>query len=162
MSRSNTLLHEEHNFLIRALQHTATDPIRDHPNTILHTLQAEILLSYYLLRIGRFLEAKTHAGAAVNLALGSGLHRIRSSNMYPPSTIGLSSDTPTSLRPPSSTIEEGERINGFWAMLSLHKFISVALEIPSNVCGALEAPGLQIDTPWPLDNPSYTQVSFPL
>lgn len=146
--------------MIRALQHAATDPLGAHPSNVLHTLQAEILLSYYLLRIGRFLEAKTHAGAAVSLALGCGLQRIRSSNMYPPSTIGLSSDTPISLHPALDNIEEGERINGFWAVFTLHKFISVALEIPSSVCGTLEAPGMQIDTPWPLDSLGYAEVRF--
>jgi hypothetical protein len=158
LSHSEPLLAQEYTFMTRALQHAATDLLGAHPNNILHTLQAEILLSYYLFRIGRFLEAKTHAAAAVSLALGCGLQRIRSANLYPPSTIGLSAETPISLHPASDNVDEGERINGFWAVFMLHKFISVALELPSSVCGTLEAPGMQIDTPWPLDNLSYAEV----
>lgn len=144
----------------RALQHTATDLLGAHPDAVLHTLQAEILLSYYLFRTGRFLEAKCHTGTAVSLALAAGLHKIRSSNLYPPSTIGLSSDTPISLHPPQDSIEEGERINGFWSVFMLHKFITIALEPPTSVCGTLEAPGMQIDTPWPLDVLDYSEVRF--
>ena len=149
---------QEYTFLTRALQHTATDLVGAHPNSVLHTLQAEVLLAYYLFRIGRFVEAKCHTAAAVSLAIGCGLHRIRSSNLFAPSAIGLSSETPISLHPPQDSIEEGERINGFWAIFMLHKYISIALEPPSSVCGTLEAPGMQIDTPWPLDIASYSEV----
>ena len=144
--------------MTRALQHTATDLLGTHPNCILHTLQAEVLLAYYLFRTGRFVEAKSHTAAAVALAIGSGFHRIRSSSLFAASAIGLSSDTPISLHPPKDSIEEGERINGFWTVFMLHKYITVALESPSSVCGALEAPGTQLDTPWPLDISSYVEV----
>lgn len=144
--------------MTRTLQHTATDLLGTHPKSILHTLQAEVLLAYYFFRIGRFVEAKCHTAAAVSLALGSGFHRIRSSSLFAASVIGLSSDTPISLRPPHDNIEEGERINGFWTVFMLHKYITVALEPPSSVCGALEAPGTQLDTPWPLDMNSYSEV----
>lgn len=143
--------------MTRALQHAATDPLGAHPDVVLHSLQAEVLLSYYLLRIGRFIEAKCHTATAVSLALGAGFHKIRCANIYAPSTIGLSSDTPISLHPPRDSMEEGERINGFWTVLMLHKYISIALEPPMSVCGTLEAPGTQIDTPWPLDIPSYSE-----
>jgi hypothetical protein len=144
--------------MTRALQHTATDLLGSHPNSILHTLQAEVLLAYYFFRTGRFVEAKCHTAAAVSLAIGSGFHRIRSSSLYAASAIGLSSDTPISLHPPKDSIEEGERINGFWTVFMLHKYITVALEPPSSVCGALEAPGTLLDTPWPLDISSYSEV----
>lgn len=158
LSQSEPLLAYEYIFLTRALQHTATDMLGTHPNKVLHTLQAEILLACYFLRTGRLLEAKVRTGAAVSLALGCGLHKIRSSNLTAPSTIGIVSDAPMSLQPPLDNVEEGERINGFWSVFMLHKLISVALEPPSNVCGALEAPGMQIDTPWPLDMESYKEV----
>ncbi|KAF8069008.1 hypothetical protein FPV67DRAFT_1652372 [Lyophyllum atratum] len=157
LSHSEPLLLQEHSFMTRALQHAATDPLGAHPDVVLHTLQAEVLLSYYLLRIGRFLEAKCHTATAVSLASGAGLHKIRSANIYAPSTIGLSSDTPISLHPPRDDIEEGERINGFWTVLMLHKYVSIALEPPMSVCGTLEAPGIQIDTPWPLDITNYSE-----
>ncbi|KAG5646377.1 hypothetical protein DXG03_003700 [Asterophora parasitica] len=157
LSHSEPLLLEEHSFMTRALQHAATDPIGAHPDAVLHTLQAEVLLAYYLLRVGRFLEAKCHAANAVSLALGAGLHKIRCTNPHVPTAICLSSDIPISLHPPQDDIEEGERINGFWAVLMLHKYITIALEPPMSVCGTLEAPGIQIDTPWPLDIPGYAE-----
>jgi hypothetical protein len=158
LSHSEPLLAQEYTFMTRALQHTATDPLGTHPNNILHTLQAEVLIAYYLFRIGRFVEAKSHTAAAVSLAIGSGFHRIRSSNLFAAPALGLSSDTPISLHPPQDSIEEGERINGFWTVFMLHKYITVALEPPSSVCGALEAPGMQLDTPWPLDMSEYSEV----
>lgn len=161
LSHSEPLLAQEHTFMTRTLQHTATDLLGTHPKSILHTLQAEVLLAYYFFRIGRFVEAKCHTAAAVSLALGSGFHRIRSSSLFAASVIGLSSDTPISLRPPHDNIEEGERINGFWTVFMLHKYITVALEPPSSVCGALEAPGTQLDTPWPLDMNSYSEGPLP-
>ncbi|KAG5732328.1 hypothetical protein E4T56_gene11563 [Termitomyces sp. T112] len=150
LSQSEALLQQEPSFISRALHHSVTDMFGSHPDVILHTLQAEILLSYYLLRVGRFIEAKCHTATAVSLALGAGLHRMRS--IHPIlSIIGLSFDTPVSVPLPRDTIEEGERINGFWAVLVLHKYITVALEPPMSVCGTLEAPGTQVDAPWPLD-----------
>ncbi|KAG6915630.1 hypothetical protein DXG01_010669 [Tephrocybe rancida] len=157
LSRSEALLQQEQTFTNRALQHAVTDAFGGHPDVILHTLQAEVLLSYYLLRVGRFIEAKCHTATAVTLDLGAGLHKIRSTNLNVVTTIGLSSDTPISLAQPRNIIEEGERINGFWAVLVLHKYITIPLEPPMSVCGILEAPGIQVDTPWPLDITNYSE-----
>lgn len=160
-SQPETLQGQESALLTRALQHVATDLIGTHPNKVIHTLQAEILLSYYFFRTGLLLEAKHRAAAAVSLALGSGLHKIRSSNFMIPSTIGIGPhDQAYGLAPPSDSLQEAERINGFWAALMLHKFLTVALEPPANVCGALEAPGMQIDTPWPVDIDKFEEVFF--
>ncbi|KAG6830373.1 hypothetical protein H0H92_001010 [Tricholoma furcatifolium] len=156
-SQSEALLQEEHAFLVRALQRAATDTLGSHPDAILHTLQAEVLLSYYLLRSGRFIEAKCHAATAVSLALGAGLHKTRSSNLVAAATLGLSTEIPTTLPPPRDSVAEGERINGFWAVLSLHKYIMIALEHPLSICGTLEALGIQVDTPWPLDTVNYAE-----
>ncbi|KAG6865632.1 hypothetical protein C0991_000801 [Blastosporella zonata] len=158
LSQSEALLQQEQTFMTRALQHAATDAFGGHPDVIMHTLQAEVLLAYYLLRIGRFIEAKCHTATAVSLALGAGLHKTRTSNLNAPMTLGLSSDTAISLAPPQDSIEEGERINGFWAVLVLHKYITIALEPPVSVCGTLEAPGIQVDTPWPSDMSNYSNV----
>lgn len=132
-----------------------------HPNKVVHTLQAEILLAYYFLRTGALLEAKCRTGAAVSIALGSGLHKIRSTSFNVSSTIGILHDQPQGLYPPTDILQEAERINGFWAVLMLHKFITVALEAPSQVCGALEAPGMQIDSPWPIDMDNYEDGVLP-
>ena len=151
---------QETPLLTRAVQYVATDLLGSHPNKIIHTLQAEVLLAYYFLRTGMLLEAKHRTGAAVSLALGAGLHKIRSSNIATPSTIGIVQDQPYPLPPAKDSLQEAERINGFWAVLTLHKFITVALESPAHVCGALEAPGMQIDTPWPVDMSHVKEVRF--
>lgn len=151
---------DESALLIRALHHVVTDTLGTHPKRILHTLQAEVLLAAYFFRTGRFLEAKSRLGSAVSLVLSSQMHRLRSSH-YPPFTlIGISNDMPVFPQSPQSITEEGEQINGFWAAFTLHKLISFALEPPGGVCGALEAPGLQIDTPWPFDSHDYRNVSY--
>jgi len=150
---------QESPLLVKALQNVSTDLLGTHPNKVIQTLQAHVLLAYYFLRIASFLEAKVHTGAAVSLALGAGLHKIRSTNMAAPSTIAIIQDQPYALPPPQDNLQEAERINGFWSVLMLHKFITVALEAPAHVCGALEAPGMQIDTPWPIDMDQYEEAS---
>ncbi|KAF8159477.1 hypothetical protein B0H34DRAFT_405912 [Crassisporium funariophilum] len=156
-SQPETMHGQEIPLLARAVQHVATDLLGSHPNKVLHTLQAEILLAYYFLRTGSLLEAKCRTGTAISLALGSGFHKIRSANVTAPSTIALLHDQPFALPPPQDSMQEVERINGFWTVLMLHKFISVALESPAHVCGALEAPGMQIDTPWPIEMSHYKE-----
>ncbi|KAJ6476170.1 hypothetical protein C8R45DRAFT_1009047 [Mycena sanguinolenta] len=127
--------------------------------SFLDTIQTEVLLSHYFFRTGRFLEARAHTGTATALVLGAGLHQIRSLNHpnVPVMEILEESDQDIHLRPPVDAIEEGERINGFWAVFMLHKNLAVALEHPSRVCGVFEAGGMQIDTPWPLEMIDYEQ-----
>ncbi|PPQ67854.1 hypothetical protein CVT25_010293 [Psilocybe cyanescens] len=161
-SQPEALQGQESALLTRAVQYVATDLMSTHPNKVIHTLQAEVLLAYYFFRTGSLLEAKCRTGTAISLALGSGLHKIRSANFMVPSTIGIGSHDQAYFLPhPSDTLQEAERINGFWAVLVLHKFITVALEVPAHVCGALEAPGMQIDTPWPIDIDQFEEGIIP-
>ncbi|KAJ6542935.1 hypothetical protein B0H19DRAFT_905017, partial [Mycena capillaripes] len=112
-------------------------------NTILHTMQAEVLLSYYFLRNTRFLEGKYHLSAAVALVISSGLHRIRSAESEFVQT------TLRKLPPPLDATEEAERINAFWTVLTLNNCWTTADGSPSNI--SYTAPDARIDTPWPLD-----------
>lgn len=155
LSRSDALLLQEHAFLTRAVQHVATDMIGSHPNRVVHTLQAHILLAYYFFITGRYLEAKCQSSSAVSLALGSGLHKLRSANVTALPALGVFNEHTIRLEPHRSDIEEGERINAFWAALTLHKIITVALD-PITICGAMEAP-INVDVPWPLDMEQYAQ-----
>lgn len=122
-------------------------------------MQAEVLIAYYFFRTGRCLEAKYHASGAATIALACGLHTLRSSNQTSPSPISVAPNQISSLPQPRDTVEEGERINGFWTVFMLCKNLAVAVEAPENVCGIFEAPGVPIDTPWPLDMESYKEVS---
>ncbi|KAF8142202.1 hypothetical protein K438DRAFT_1878645 [Mycena galopus ATCC 62051] len=144
----------EHYFKRKALQAVVAELT---PESFLHTVQTEVLLSHFFFRTGRFLEARAHTATAAALALGGGLHQIRSLNHPdgPVMEITEDDDQEIHLRPSADAIEEGERINGFWAVFMLQKNLSVALEPPSRVCGVFEAGGLQIDTPWPLEMADY-------
>jgi hypothetical protein len=154
----------EGKFKYRALHCAATDllPSHPHPQSFLHTLQAEVLISYYFFRTGHFLEARAHTATAVALALGGGLHQIRSLHNpdVPLIEITREHENGLQLRAPADAIEEGERINAFWAVFMLQKSLAVALEPPSRICGVLEAGGMQIDTPWPLELDEYKKGSL--
>ncbi|KAJ6593229.1 hypothetical protein B0H19DRAFT_1010606 [Mycena capillaripes] len=151
-SDSQRELHYKH----RALQSAAAELT---PRSFLHTIQVEVLLSHYFFRTGHFLEARAHTATAVALALGGGLHQIRSLNQPDAPVIEITEDNDQAihLRAPADALEEGERINGFWAVFMLQKNLSVALEPAARVCGVFEAGGMQIDTPWPLEIEDYKQ-----
>ncbi|KAF8624196.1 hypothetical protein AX17_007185 [Amanita inopinata Kibby_2008] len=151
------LPHQERTHLHRALQHISTDLLTNHPQKYLHTLQAHVLISYYFFRTGRFIESKTHCACATSLAIAGGLHKIRSVNYVAPAPIGVQADSLVYLPPPRDGEEEVERVNGFWTVFGLSKMLAVALEPPSAVCGTFEAPGMSIDTPWPVDVDEYDQ-----
>ncbi|KIY46399.1 hypothetical protein FISHEDRAFT_47339 [Fistulina hepatica ATCC 64428] len=124
-----------------------------HPRRVLHTMQAHVLLAYYFFHRGAYLEAKYHASAAATIAITAGLHKIRSPHPFTP-TLSLTS-IPLSSTPPEDAIDEGERISGMWSVFMLNRLIAVAMDPPSGVCGIFDAPGMQIDTPWPLDVEAY-------
>ncbi|KAJ7286750.1 hypothetical protein C8J57DRAFT_571395 [Mycena rebaudengoi] len=155
-------LHLDHEgrFLEKALQCAATDlaASRPHPQAFLHTIQAEVLISHYFFLVGRFIEARAHAGTAVALALGGGLHQIRSLHYHDIPILALSEDGGVRhLHPPADAIEEGERINAFWVVFMLHRNLAVALDPAARVCGVFDTASMQIDTPWPLDMEGYKQ-----
>ncbi|KAJ7134931.1 Zn(2)-Cys(6) binuclear cluster domain-containing protein [Mycena crocata] len=151
LSRSENLSAHESNFLSDALRSTAASLSSAHSATaILHTIQAEILLAQYFFRNARILEGKYHASAAVSISLSSGLHKIRSADVR-----DSAKSTVDSLSPAASALEEGERINAFWAVLTLNNCWFAADGSPSDV--SYTAHG--IDTPWPLDIAAYSEDS---
>ncbi|KAF9264592.1 hypothetical protein L218DRAFT_998554 [Marasmius fiardii PR-910] len=155
----------EHSMLILALRETATDLTTTHPKRLIHTIQAETLLSYYFFRTGNIIEAKRHASSAASLVLACGFHRVHSTSS---STWGSSSST-VAVGPSGSTplpesrdsVEEGEKINGFWTVFTLYRNLAAAVNSSSDVCGVFDAPGLQVDAPWPLDMESYKEGVLP-
>lgn len=144
LSDSSPYAPQEPVYLTRALQQAANGLSGDHPHRILHGIQAEILLCIYFFRNGRLLEGKYHASAAVSLAISSGFNKIRSSQP----NLGY---TQSVLPPPQDSVEEGERINAFWTVLTVNNCWAVALGSPSNISYT----NVQIDTPWPLDIEQY-------
>ncbi|KAJ7082305.1 hypothetical protein C8R44DRAFT_722410 [Mycena epipterygia] len=142
-------------FLAHALRSTAGSLSGTHPRTILHSMQASVLLAYYFIRNARFLEGRYHTSAAVSIAVSSGLHRIRAANA---AAGGLGA--PEAMRPPKDAVEEGERIDAFWSVLNLNNTWANTDGSPSNI--SYGAAGLKIDTPWPLARGDYVQVSVVL
>ncbi|KAF7368308.1 Fungal-trans domain-containing protein [Mycena venus] len=143
ISGSDEFANYEASYLSRALQ-TVVNALAgtQSSSTLLHTIQAQVLLSYYFARNTRFLEAKYHLSAAVSLVIGSGFHRIRSAGSSVPGGLG-------SLGTPRDIIEECERIGAFWTVLTLNNCWITADGSPSNI--SYTDPDARIDTPWPLD-----------
>ncbi|KAJ7436566.1 hypothetical protein FB451DRAFT_1453996, partial [Mycena latifolia] len=149
LSRSEKLSVHESSFLSDALRTAAASLSKAHSATaILHTIQAEVLLAQYFFRNARFLEGKYHASAAVSISLSSGLHKIRSAEHN-------SAHSVDSLSPAASALEEGERINAFWTVLTLNNCWFAADGSPTDL--SYTAHG--VDTPWPLDIDAYSEDS---
>ncbi|KAJ7748661.1 Zn(2)-Cys(6) binuclear cluster domain-containing protein [Mycena metata] len=148
LSGSGDFTAYESSYLSRALR-TAVEALSStHFNTVLHSIQAEVLLSQYFLRNTRFLEGKYHLSAAVSLVLSSGLHRIRSADSY--AVGGPLGPAFQILPPPRDALDEAERINAFWTVLTLNNCWTTADGSPSNI-SYTTVPDARIDTPWPLD-----------
>ncbi|KAJ7908165.1 hypothetical protein B0H13DRAFT_2017507 [Mycena leptocephala] len=138
----------EESFKNRALYYAATDLDFSDPQLFMYTIQAQVLLSYYFFWTDRLMAARTHAATAVALATGE---------VYIIFVIGVEETEGGGifLPVPSDAVEEGERINGFWAVFTLQQNLSVALNPAPLVYGVFEA--LHIDTPWPLEMEQYRQ-----
>ncbi|KAJ7726677.1 Zn(2)-Cys(6) binuclear cluster domain-containing protein [Mycena maculata] len=151
LSRSEKLAEHEPSFLSDALRSAAATLSTAHcSKAVIHAIQAEMLIAQYFFRNARILEGKYHASVAVSISLSSGLHKIRSSD-------ARDSTRPTvdSLSPAANALEEGERINAFWAVLTLNNCWFAADGSPADVSYAAHG----VDTPWPLDIGSYTEDS---
>ncbi|KAJ7908998.1 Zn(2)-Cys(6) binuclear cluster domain-containing protein [Mycena leptocephala] len=148
LSASDEFTAYEPRYLSRALR-TAVDALSGthHHHTILHSIQAAVLLAHYFLRNTRFLEGKYHLSAAVSLVLSSGLHRIRSADAY--AAGGPLGPAFRRLAPPRDAVEEAERVGAFWTVLTLNNCWTTADGSPSNI--SYTVPDARIDTPWPLD-----------
>ncbi|KAL0579394.1 hypothetical protein V5O48_002619 [Marasmius crinis-equi] len=165
LNSNETYRGRESSMLLLALRETATDLTTAHPQRFIHTIQAETLLSYYFFRTGNIVEAKRHASGAASLVLACGFHRLRASSSATwganssPLAVGPRGSTP--LPESRDTVEEGERINAFWTVFTLYRNLAAAVNSASDVCGVFDAPGMQVDTPWPLDMESYKEGILP-
>ncbi|KAJ6472282.1 hypothetical protein C8R47DRAFT_1054121 [Mycena vitilis] len=146
LSQQAPLIAQEPNFLSRALDFTAKGLSGNHPQKIMHNLQAEILLAYYLFSSGRFLEGKYHTASAMSLGLSSGLHLVRSAT-----------GPPSSLPPANDAVEEGERIHACWSGVILDKAWAVALSEDPHLDPHRQ--NYAVDTPWPLEMDDYDKAS---
>ncbi len=154
LSHTPSLTMHEKTFLERALVDVSGALSSNyHPQRFAQTIQAEVLLAYYFLASGRFLEGKYHVTTAVSLVLSTGLNKVRSDRTTSTGQIPV-------LRAPRDAIEEGERVDACWTVLILDKSWAVALaSVPNAVCPS-DIVGLQLDTPWPLEVQDYEHVRF--
>ncbi|KAJ7097037.1 hypothetical protein B0H15DRAFT_961130 [Mycena belliarum] len=167
LSQSQPLLAAEPVFLARAQQHLATDLSASSlgpalpPEAALDTIQAHVLLSAYMWRSARLIEAAVHANGAATLALAHQLHKIRSSR---PGALPLLGARPGAGEvypaPPADALAEGTRIRAFWAVAALQSALAhtALAPAPAALC-ILEA--AEIDTPWPLEIVDYAGGQLP-
>ncbi|KAJ7185904.1 Zn(2)-Cys(6) binuclear cluster domain-containing protein [Mycena filopes] len=150
LSRSEQLNAHQARFLSDALRSTAAGLVRSHsPHAIIHTIQAELLLAQYFFHNARILEGKYHASTAVSISISSGLHKIRSADVHGESVRSVID----SLSPAATAVEEGERINAFWAVFTVNNCWLAADGSPADISYAV------VDTPWPLGIGEYSEDS---
>lgn len=159
LSHLPSLLSYEPIFLKHAQRYISTEV--SHPKHLLHTLQAQVLLSTYLLRSKRFLEAEFHANGAATISLGYQLHKIRSARPSTPPLLGVPALAEVYPLPPADAIEEGERIRAFWAVTCLQSNLNISNDAASASFCILESSAAVIDTPWPLEIADYEAGSLP-
>ncbi|KAF7291119.1 Zn(2)-C6 fungal-type domain-containing protein [Mycena indigotica] len=99
-----------------------TRPTPAHPTTILHALQAIVLLAHYFIRNTRLLEAHYQIGLAVSISISAGLHRVRDSN--------------------------SDAANAFWAVVRLNAF-RASFEPKTTDVQFTGTGRVTIHTPWP-------------
>ncbi|KIK57050.1 hypothetical protein GYMLUDRAFT_173403 [Collybiopsis luxurians FD-317 M1] len=154
LSQDPSLKQLQENHLTLASRELASSLSGSHPNKIIYSIQAEILLARYLFSTGKVLEARYHLSRAMSLGIGSGLNKIRS-NQTPTrmsSALGVSY-----LPPPIDSIEEGDRIMTCWTGFTLDKLWAAALDTSSDMICPAQIPGAQTDTPWPQEPEVYEQ-----
>lgn len=138
-------------------------------------IQASCLVTYYLTRSGRFLEARHELSGASNLVVSCNLHKITSSKWHPtaqplgppggastspksvsemPSPNEAAFVVPTYLPPPKDAIELGERIGAFWMTYVSDHVTSLVCGLPPNRFFEAET-----ETVWPRPFEEYEKGS---
>ncbi|KAJ7186441.1 hypothetical protein C8R46DRAFT_880063 [Mycena filopes] len=140
---------QEPAFLARAVALTAKSLSVTHPERVMHTLQAEVLLAYYFFACGRLLEGKYHSAAAVSLSLSSRLHLSRSGNNPNPGP---------PLFPGQDAVDEGERVLACWIVIILDNAWAVTLGEGPHL--DYDRQSAALDVPWPLEMHDYERGRF--
>ena len=139
LSASNTLRAREAYFADRATQAVSGTTMTTQSTSVLHTIQAEVLLANYFFSTSRILEGRYHTLAAVALATGSRYHQL---------DLGTMSGDP---------IGAGEKIRAFWTVVAVDKAWAAAMNSPPSLSHSGRT-GVRVTTPWPLTAEAYEQV----
>ncbi|KAG1896571.1 uncharacterized protein F5891DRAFT_587386 [Suillus fuscotomentosus] len=113
---------------------------------LLDVLQTEVLLTYYLLRVGRTVEAKYHSGAAASLVLAFRLHSSSEGEQNTPADMqSVAFDIfGTTLPNLVDDIEQTEAIHAFWNVFTWDKSVSAVLGVPPSIDRSI-----RVSVPWP-------------
>ncbi|KAJ7205113.1 hypothetical protein C8J57DRAFT_1259060 [Mycena rebaudengoi] len=131
---------------VRQLQHELDG---SQPMAVLHAIQAEVLVALFLLRLGRLLEAKSHAGSAVGLVSAIGLHRLGSGASS--GFVSVDARGSRKMPWPSDPVEACERRNCFWSVYLLQATMELSADTAGLARGPCSFQDWQITTPWPMD-----------
>ncbi|KAI0831646.1 hypothetical protein BC628DRAFT_1311331 [Trametes gibbosa] len=158
-SRSSVLTALEPHFLKRSLRGIA-DALQN-SDRIVHVLQASCLLAAYFFWHGRTLEGYYHSSIAARLAVGLGLHQIRTNEWFQLqfARAGYNQgDAPTPLKasvplkPPLDEVEYAERIAAFWQIFSIDRAWAVSTGLPTALPDD-DHPRSRMETMWPITIP---------
>ncbi|THV02352.1 hypothetical protein K435DRAFT_852824 [Dendrothele bispora CBS 962.96] len=144
LSGHHSLMAHEESFLNRAIMNVLKS---QQPHHIVPNIQAEVLLAHYFLRKGKFNSAMHHLNSAISHSVACGLHQLGSQH----------TGANFALPPPSDSLEFGERLDAFWAIVLFHKSWVVALQWPSRISTILDD---MIYAPFPLEMSYYESGSF--
>lgn len=113
---------------------------------LLDVLQTEVLLTYYLFRVGRTVEAKYHSGAAASLVLAFRLHSSSEGEQNTHADMqSVAFDIfGTTLPNLVDDIEQTEAIHAFWNVFTWDKSVSAVLEVPPSI-----GRSIRVSVPWP-------------
>ncbi|KAJ7196645.1 hypothetical protein GGX14DRAFT_574713 [Mycena pura] len=151
-------VYNEDAFFLCAVHNIHQDLGGQHPHRLMHTLQAEILLSFYALTLGRAVEGAYHSSAAVSLVLSAGLNKLGSSRRPREPALAPYLDLDPPLPPPRDAREAGERVHAFWTTVVLSNYWAAARGSAA-ASSAILYPNAPIDTPWPRALEEYRDLA---
>lgn len=166
LSKGTSINAFESRLLSKAIQDVSTSLFLansgDRGHAILGVIQAEVLLANYFFALGRFLEGKYHCSAAASLAITCRLNTLGlplAADARAGLGMGLVRGSYAGFAAASAddSVDQGERVNAFWAVYVLDKCWSVALGSPSSISESSTS-STRISTPWPLTMAQYEKV----
>lgn len=113
------------------------------PQFYMQILQTEVLLAYYLQRLCQAPNARYHATAALSLAAGLGLH-FKEGDITTTGLLDFVSTTHPRLPPATDLVEAQERVDAWWTIFSLSKFLETGYSGSADLNTTIK-----VTAPWP-------------